>query len=249
MNQPVTSKLAAQAVAVLPCLNERATIGALTAAVAQQLRPALPQPRTDDAARAAGLAQSAVLVVDDGSNDGTGAAAADAGAIVLRHERTQGKGAAVQTGLQEAWRLGYPWALLMDGDGQHAPADIPAFFACAEATGADLVVGNRMGQARSMPWVRRQVNRWMSRRLSRLAGQLLPDSQCGFRLVHLPAWAALTFATQHFEIESEMLLKFIRAGRRVEFVPIDVIYKSEQSKIHPWRDTLRWFGWLRRWPS
>jgi hypothetical protein len=89
------------------------------------------------------------------------------------------------------------------------------------------------------------VNRWMSRQLSRIAGLSLPDSQCGFRLVNLEAWAVLPIQTQHFEIESEVLLAFISAGHRVEFVPIRVIYKNEQSKIHPLHDAIRWFRWKR----
>jgi len=153
----------------------------------------------------------------------------------------------LSTGLREAHRLGFTRALLLDGDGQHAPADIPTFLACAHRTKAELIVGNRMGEADRMPWLRRTVNRWMSRRLSALAGRPLPDSQCGFRLIDLGAWAGLTLSAQRFEIESEMLLAFIAKGARVEFVPIQVIYKSEQSKIHPWRDTWRWFQWLSRW--
>jgi hypothetical protein len=78
-----------------------------------------------------------------------------------------------------------------------------------------------------------------------LAGRELPDTQCGFRLVRLASWQALNLQTRHFEIESEMLMEFIRAGQGVGFVPIEVIYKSEQSKIHPVRDTVRWFRWLR----
>jgi hypothetical protein len=132
----------------------------------------------------------------------------------------------------------------MDGDGQHAPADIAAFLACAGQGRAALVVGNRMAAAAAMPWLRRQVNRWMSRRLSRVAGLELPDSQCGFRLMRLDVWRQLELRTNHFEIESELLLAFLAAGQGVEFIPIQVIYKTEQSKISPWRDAWRWFRWL-----
>ena len=74
----------------------------------------------------------------------------------------------------------------------------------------------------------------------------MPDSQCGFRLINLEAWSKLRIRANHFEIESETLLAFIRAGYQVEFVPIRVIYKKEQSKIHPVWDTLRWFKWWIR---
>jgi len=97
-----------------------------------------------------------------------------------------------------------------------------------------------------MPWVRRWVNRWMSRRISKAAGQEMPDSQCGFRLMNLEAWSRIPITASRFEVESEMLLKFARAGQVIRFVPIRVIYKNEKSKIHPLQDTVRWFRWWKR---
>ena len=82
--------------------------------------------------------------------------------------------------------------------------------------------------------------------ISRLAGRPLPDTQNGFRLMHLPSWQTLELEADHFEIESEVLVKFVRAGFRTEFVPVRVIYGAERSKIHPWRDTVRWWRWRRR---
>ena len=61
------------------------------------------------------------------------------------------------------------------------------------------MIGNRMDEARKMPWLRRQVNRWMSRKISQRAGRCLPDTQSGFRLIHLRTWAALALNTKHFE--------------------------------------------------
>jgi len=71
----------------------------------------------------------------------------------------------------------------------------------------------------------------------------LPDSQCGFRLIRLARWRELRLTTSRFEVESEMLMAFVRAGACVRFVPVQTIYKTEQSKIHPLRDTVRWFRW------
>lgn len=212
--------------AVIPCLNEACVIREVVEGVSRHL--------------------PSIFVVDDGSTDSTAREAACAGATVLRHEQTQGKGAALASGWARALESGFSWALSLDGDGQHAPEDIPAFLRRAEETSALLVVGNRMEQAECMPWLRRAVNRWMSRRLSRAAGRPLPDSQCGFRLMQLQSWAQMNVTSAHFEIESELLLAFIRAGRPVEFVPVRTIYKREQSKIHPVRDAVRWFRWWRR---
>ena len=136
--------------------------------------------------------------------------------------------------------------MTLDGDGQHSAEDISSFLRCAEQSAAALVIGNRMNATAEMPWLRRVVNRWMSRRISQAAGQLLPDSQCGFRLMNLETWSSLPINASRFEIESEVLLAFVAAGHAVEFVPIRVLYKTEQSKIHPLWDTIRWFRWWKR---
>jgi glycosyltransferase involved in cell wall biosynthesis len=211
------------AAAVVPCYNEAGSISAVV--------------------RGIGKYVPTIVVVDDGSSDATGVRALEAGALVLRHERNRGKGAALNTGLKAAWKKGFRWAVLLDGDGQHAPEDIPAFRVRAENTGADLVIGNRMQHAELMPWLRRAVNRWMSRELSRLAGTPLPDTQCGFRLMSLAAWRSLEFNTTHFEVESEMTLAFARAGHRVEFVPVQPAQCKRPSRIRPLVDTWRWLRW------
>ena len=210
---------------VIPCSNEGASIAALVVAVRQHL--------------------STVMVVDDGSTDDTSVLARAAGATVVSHARNLGKGAALRTGLSQALKQGFEWAFTLDGDGQHAPDDMPAFLECAGQTGAFLVVGNRMPNARAIPWLRRQVNRWMSRQLSQRAGKHLPDTQCGFRLIHLATWAALPLQTEHFEVESETLMAFLAAAHPVAFVPIRVISRGRSSHIHPVADSLRWWRWWR----
>lgn len=184
-----------------------------------------------------------VFVVDDGSTDDTAAQSSTAGATVIRNTRNQGKGSALRIGLNHARARGFTWALTLDGDGQHASADIPNFFACAVETHAALVIGDRLSSPGDMPWLRRAVNRLMTALLSRLAGRPFADSQCGFRLINLEAWAGLPLKTDHYETESEMLVAFVRAGHRVEFVPVQVIYKSGPSKIRPVMDTWRWIRW------
>ena len=212
-----------QCVAVIPCFNEAPFL----AAVIAEVRDHLPN----------------IIVVDDGSTDGTALRAKAAGAEVIRLGCNAGKGAALRAGWRHAWQQRFTWVLMMDGDGQHAPDDIPKFLACAENKDAALVVGNRMGNAAAMPWLRRLVNRWMSRRLSRLAGVRLPDSQCGFRLAHLETLMRLPLSARRFEIESETLVTLLAAGQRVEFVPIRVIYESGRSNICPFLDTWRWLRW------
>jgi glycosyltransferase involved in cell wall biosynthesis len=184
-----------------------------------------------------------VLVVDDGSIDGTAGIARRYGAECIGLWPGQGKGAALQAGFRHLESLGFSHALTMDGDGQHCPRDIPGFFSCFEDTGADLVVGLRRMTFGTMPWPRLAVNRVMSGCLSVCAGRRLADSQCGFRLVDLKRVREIGAVTRHFEFESEMLVKFVRRGFWVEFVPVKTIYRGERSKIRPLADTLRWLRW------
>ena len=208
---------------VIPCFNEAAHIGKLVAAVQSHL--------------------AKVVVVVDGSHDATSENARAAGAEIVRLEKNSGKGAALQKGWNHVGALGFKWALLLDGDGQHQADDIPMFFGGAEQSGSSLVIGNRMNDTVRMPWLRRWANRWMSRRISKLTGVRLPDSQCGFRLVHLATLAKLPLHANRFEIESAMLVAFIAAGEKVKFVPVRTIYGNSTSKINPVTDTWRWLRW------
>jgi glycosyltransferase involved in cell wall biosynthesis len=206
---------------VIPCLNEARTIGAVVAGA----RRFLPS----------------VLVVDDGGSDGTGAVASAAGAVAIRHSVSQGKGEALRSGFNAALERGFSWAIAMDGDGQHSVEDIPNFLAGARED--RMVIGNRMTSAREIPLLRRAVNRWMSRRLADFCGVEAPDTQCGFRMIHLPSWRSLRLRARHFEIESELFVRFAAAGYSIGWVPVRVRYGRERSKIRPLRDTARWFRW------
>ncbi len=189
-----------------------------------------------------------VLVIDDGSTDGTEKEARASGVEVIKHAVNQGKGAAIKTGLRElSARAGIEYALILDGDGQHLPEEIPLFLAAAERTHAPMLVGTRMTDTRTMPFVRRMTNRFMSWQISRVCGQEVPDSQCGFRMIHrdlAPALAAI--ATVKFDYETEMLVVASRRGCTIAAVPVSTIYGDEKSKIHPVRDTIRFYQMMAR---
>jgi glycosyltransferase involved in cell wall biosynthesis len=212
-----------QIAVVIPCLNEGRTIGLLVRETQRFL--------------------ANVIVVDDGSTDATRSDAELAGAAVISHATAQGKGCSLRAGLEFAISHGFVWALVLDGDGQHAPADIPKFIAASENSAAAMIIGNRMAHARAMPWLRRFVNRWMSNAIGAFCDAQIPDSQCGFRMVNLNAWKRVPMSGRRFEIESEMIVRFLHAGYRIEFVPVQTRYASEVSKIRPIRDTVRWFRW------
>lgn len=189
-----------------------------------------------------------VLVIDDGSTDATAARAREGGAEVIVHPVNLGKGEAIKTGLRH-WleRPEIEFIVLLDSDGQHLPEEISRFFKAAAGTEASLFIGTRMHDVREMPFVRRRVNRYMSHRISLLCGQVVPDTQCGYRMIHRDVVPLLLAGTSRFDYETEMLIVASRAGFRIASVPISTIYSDEVSSIHPVRDTIRFFQLMRRY--
>jgi glycosyltransferase involved in cell wall biosynthesis len=206
----------------------------------------------DEAGRVGGVVRrtlplvSRVIVVDDGSNDGTGEEAKAAGAEVIVHPVNRGKGAALTTGLAECRAGGCEWIVLLDGDGQHDPADIPKLLG-ARVSGAKLIVGNRMTHVDGMPWGRQVGNHVSSWLVSLLIGQRVPDSQCGFRLLHRSLLDGLKLSAQHYECDTEMLILAAIAGERIANVPVATIYRGETSHIRPWKDLVRFIRLLWRY--
>ena len=187
-----------------------------------------------------------VLVIDDGSPDATAANARAAGAQVIVQERNLGKGEAIKAGLHYWVDRGFRHIIMLDADGQHLPEEIPRFIAAA-ASGAQLYIGTRMNDVRTMPVVRRVVNRYMSRRISRICGQEIPDTQCGFRMLEAPVIPFLFQGAERFDYETEMLIVASRQGFRIDSVPVSTVYGDEVSSIHPVRDTLRFLKLMRRY--
>ena len=187
-----------------------------------------------------------VLVVDDGSTDATSDNARTAGAVVLKHEQNAGKGESIKTGLRYWLERGFQHVIILDADGQHLPEEIARFIAAAPA-GADLLIGTRMNDVRQMPLVRRIVNRYMSRRISRVCKQDVPDTQCGFRMLTARVIPHVLGGAERFDYETEVLFIVSRSGGRIESVPISTVYGDEVSSIHPLRDTIRFLKLMRRW--
>ena len=188
-----------------------------------------------------------VLVIDDGSADATAANARAAGAEVVVHPQNRGKGESIKTGLRHWHERGFEYVVILDGDGQHLPEEINRFIAAAASHGAKLLLGTRMNDVSRMPLLRRLVNRYMSHKISRVCGQQIPDTQCGFRMVHRQLIPDLLGGTDRFDYETEMLIVASRKGFRIESVPISTVYSDEVSSIHPVRDTLRFVKLIRRY--
>jgi glycosyltransferase involved in cell wall biosynthesis len=191
-----------------------------------------------------------LLVVDDGSSDNTTDEACAGGAQVIRHRVNLGKGAAIKTGLTHLLEHSPArYFILLDGDGQHLPEEIPHFITAARESNALFVVGNRMSYTAKMPAVRRVTNQTMSWMISGVVGQPIPDSQCGFRMFHRDlARKFLQGRSTGYDFETEMLALAARLGCGIAAARVSTIYGDEKSKIHPVRDTLRFLRlYVRLW--
>jgi glycosyltransferase involved in cell wall biosynthesis len=189
-----------------------------------------------------------VLVIDDGSSDQTAQRAREGGAEVIIHDQNRGKGEAIKTGLGYWLNREVTWVSLLDSDGQHLPEEIDRFIAAAaSATRPTFFVGTRMSNLAGMPFIRRVVNRYMSRGISRLCGQKIPDTQCGFRMLDRQLIPELLGGGDRFDYETEVLIIASCKGYRIESVPITTVYTDQVSKIRPVRDTVRFFKLMWRY--
>jgi glycosyltransferase involved in cell wall biosynthesis len=180
-----------------------------------------------------------VLVVDDGSTDATPELAEQSGAAVIRQAPNQGKGTALRAGFAAALRDAAEAVVTLDGDGQHDPAEIPAFLdarARREGDGepVELIIGRRT--FRTMPPVRRLANWLGTLTLSAALGRWIADNQSGYRLVGRRLMAAMLDSREPgFSFEVEMIAVCLREGWSIDWVPIRTIYGDERSHIRPAR--------------
>lgn len=182
-----------------------------------------------------------VLVIDDGSDDGTDRVAAEAGARVVRLPANVGKGAAIRHGLGE---VKGSVIVLIDGDGQDDPAEIPELLAPLQA-GADLVVGSRF-LGRFEPGAITPVNHWGNRFLTSVINILfstsLTDTQAGFKALRAETLRGVQLRAHRFDIEVDLLLGVLRAGGSVVEVPVRRAARQHgSSRLNSLRDGARIF--------
>jgi len=181
---------------------------------------------------------SSVIVVNDGSTDGTAAIASRFKTVVLNHKTNRGKGAALVSGFNAVRSdptIGF--AITMDADLQHRPEDIHALVQGKKDYDADIVVGVRKRVGSGMPFHRMLSNSITSTLVSIRTGRIIRDSQCGFRLIARKALCDIELESDGFEAETEFLIKAARRGFKIAFVPVQTIYDGQGSHMRHWETT------------
>jgi glycosyltransferase involved in cell wall biosynthesis len=209
---------------VVPAFNEAASIRALIRRLEQQA--------------------DRIIVVDDGSTDGTANEVADRAVTLIRHEHNQGKGAALTSGIRAATASdAAAWIATVDGDGQHNPEQLTTLLAYCRQYPDALVLGARTGKATHAPWSRRFANGVADFFISWAAQQRVTDTQTGLRVYPAAALIALMdqgrIRSSGFGWEAEALIELARAGTPIIEVTVAAIYNHSGSPSHyrPARDS------------
>lgn len=180
-----------------------------------------------------------VIVVDDGSLDGTADRLQGMHAEVIRHSRNLGKGAALQTGFARALEMGFSAVVTIDSDGQHDPTAIPRLVAAAEQTGTDILIASRSTQFGEMAGLRSSWNRFGVWCMRKKTGFEITDSQSGFRYYSARLLKKVLLTSKGYEMEMEILMKGWREGFAIGSIPIAARVADGRPTSHfrPVRDT------------
>ena len=218
-------------------------------------RIAVVVPALNEALRIRDVVQGAlrhcpnVIVVDDGSDDGTADAIADLPIVLLRHATRMGKGAGLRTGFAEALRRGLDAVVTMDGDGQHSADDIPRLLAAANRRPGWIVIGARLRKRANQPRYRRLANEFGDWGIAWGTGYQVADSQSGQRLypANVCALACAGIPGEDFVFEAQVVMSAAQElGTRCVSIPIEARYNVvhaapdfRPSHFRPLRDLWR----------
>lgn len=202
-------------VGVIPAYNEAGSIRAVVSAA----RPLVDR----------------LVVVDDGSEDGTARLMDGLDVTVLRHGRNRGKAASLWSGFEYALETGATAVLTLDADGQHPVDDIPLLLEAHADRPAALIVAARLRSRHAVPGLRRFANGMANFWISWAAGRKIGDTQSGFRLYPAAVLRGLRHRRDRyrgFVFESEILIDACRAGFSIEEVPIEAVYPADLRPSH-----------------
>lgn len=197
---------------LIPCFNEARSIRRVLAPLLEREIP--------------------VIVVDDGSDDGTAELVAPLPVTLIRQPQRGGKGEALRRGFREALSHGYEQVVTMDGDGQHAADDVPRLLAAGREYPGRLIIGARLRSRASQPRYRRLANEFADWGVSWACGQQVIDTQSGQRLYPHAALSLAEHAAGGFVFEADLLIAASRSGIGVVAVPIETRYEEEMRRSH-----------------
>jgi glycosyltransferase involved in cell wall biosynthesis len=176
-----------------------------------------------------------LIVVDDGSDDGTGKALAGLPLTLLRNPENSGKAASLWRGIQQAVERGADAVVTLDGDGQHLPEDIPRLIDAYSRHQDAIVIGSRLHDRDNIPRDRYFANRFANFWIGWAAGRAITDSQSGFRVYPTTLFRALRVSCGRaagFVFESEVLIEAARCGIEFVAVPVAAIYEQRGRRSH-----------------
>jgi glycosyltransferase involved in cell wall biosynthesis len=220
---------AVKLVVQIPALNEEKTIADVIRAIPRSIP---------------GIRSIEVVVVDDGSADRTAEIAKQNGAVVVRHEKTRGVGAAFRSGIEQSAELGADIIVTIDADGQFDPLDIPKVIEPIVRGEADFVAASRFVDKSlepDMPWLKRWGNDFMARWISRLVGQRFYDVSCGFRAYGKNAYLRFILLGD-FTYTHETFLSLAFSRVKIREVPIRVRGTREHGRSRVAGNLIR-YGW------
>ena len=192
---------------IIPCYKEEENIGAVVKKIKK-------------------MGFEDILVIDDGSKDKTPIIAEKEGTLVLKHTINLGKGAAAKTGCDYATKKGAEILILMDGDGQHKPEDIPRFLKELKDKNLDVVFGYRKIN-KNMPYVMRFGNWFINTSTKIIQGIELKDTQSGFRCFTAEAYKKIRWSSTDYSMESEMVSKVAKNNLKYSEIEIGTIYHDK----------------------
>ncbi|MBT3232595.1 MAG: glycosyltransferase family 2 protein [Calditrichaeota bacterium] len=179
-----------------------------------------------------------IVVVDDGSEDGTVDIARQHNVVILSNPNNMGKGFALKTGIGYIIERKPQWVITMDGDGQHDPEILQAFISRATEDIEDIIIGERRRHG-GMPWDRRFSNYSTSKLLSIVTGVSIKDAQCGYRLIRGSFIDVRNLKSNNYDFETECLLQWANKKARFGWLPVPTIYSGAPSSMNRVRDTFR----------
>lgn len=179
-----------------------------------------------------------VIVVDDGSTDGTSGILRQLGVTTVTHLRNRGKGAALKSGFRKARQMGFDYAVTMDADGQHFASDIRLFVEKERHKPGALVVGCRNLNEEGMPAGNTFANKFSNFWFRLQTGINLTDTQTGFRMYPLRRLPALYLISSRYEAELALLVLMAWRGVALRTVDVRVSYNPEGGRVSHFRPCL-----------